>query len=143
MKRITKSIIAVFTITTMLVSCSKDEASTDPTGNWNMDNLVVSQPNKALQTIDVDGDCTVKTNFNLKTGGTFQEGDVNPDTCEILVTDGSWKKNTTNSVEITLDGVSQVFTIQSITSSKLVLRVTDLGPDAPAGAYIDLNFTKK
>ena len=143
MKRITKSIIAVFAITTMLASCSKDDKAMDPSGNWNMDNVVLSSPNVAPETIDVDGECTVKNNFNLKTAGVFQEGNVDPDTCELTNADGTWKMKTNNSVELTLDGDSQVFNIQSVSASKLILRMTDLGSDAPAGSYADFNFTKK
>ena len=143
MKRFPKVFISVFAIAFTLVSCNKDNPlATDPvTGNWILDNIVIMLPKTDPQIIDVNGDCTNKNYFDLNSGGIFNKADIDPATCELTLSDGKWKI-TNNSLEITSDGETITFNITSVTASKLVLKVTDLGSDFPAGSYAVLNFTK-
>jgi len=139
MKKITKSLIAVFAIATTLVSCSKDESSTDQMqGKWTLDKTVLVTPDAEPQTLDLDGDCSEKNYFDLKKDGKSEEGRVNTETCDLSKLKGTWTK-TNNSLEINSDGSDKTtFNVISVTTNKLVLRIA--GSDE--GTYADITFLK-
>lgn len=142
MKRITKSLIAVIAIATTIVACTKDNTSTDPMlGKWTIDSVVESQPNSAPQTINLNGSCTVKNYFDLKTGGIIEDGQVNTQTCQLAKVPGTWKK-TNNTLQIVDDSTNTTFNIMSVTTNKLVLRISDLGTQVPAGTYVEATLSK-